>query len=557
MIDRPTRSVSNSFMTIVLAVGLGLLAAGCSDDRVSEEKPLSSADTNVDAGTDIGTDTSTDTGTDSSSDVGADTDAGFDAGSRSESAPWDLNEDGKVNILVIGTNVSIKSSGEGFSPDGLAGELKSILALDSKISVPVNVVAEDIYRKKNVTSGIAGMLTSNLNYFCHSLLQYYYWPEGHGDRMANLAGDNGVDWDYVVFAADPHIVSTLPGYYALGAHKLASKVVEGKAVPLLLMTWPRDESGLSHFEEFTYRAAAGAVEPLQVVPAGLAWGALQDSAKDTHTMHPTPRGAYLAAATIYAQVSGVSATSSGYIYDPVLANAARSAVVNAASDVHFSGARTFESPFKNNTISASALIYNHGGTSTENGILEGLQRVVTAAGKTLEFSESSPIHFNYGRSSMGSTHLYSVDGTLYDFSLGYPLQDDATTGKTSMLYGLDKRVSEKDVETDLGVALHMVRKSELPHARTVPLRTLVAQLLEDIPGFEIYSDNWHMSPDFNTAIASYMYTLLTSDCAQAGKVEPADPTSPEWRTWMAFKVGYSTAWRLMNLKAVTPCYGSN
>lgn len=125
-----------------------------------------------------------------------------------------------------------------------------------------------------------------------------------------------------------------------------------------------------------------------------------------------------------------------------------------------------------------------------------------------------------------------------------------------MLYGLDRRVSESDVETDLGVALHMVREWELPHGRTVPLRTLAAQLLEDIPGFGAYSDSWHMSRDFNMALGSYMYTLLTGDCALAGEPEPSDSTSSEWRSWMAHKVGYTTAWDLMYMERVTPCYGA-
>ena len=125
-----------------------------------------------------------------------------------------------------------------------------------------------------------------------------------------------------------------------------------------------------------------------------------------------------------------------------------------------------------------------------------------------------------------------------------------------MLYGLDRRVSETDVETDLGVALHMVRNSELPHARAVPLRTLFAQMMEEVPGFDTYSDSWHMSEELNTAIAAYMYTLLTGDCALEGEPEPSDSTSSAWRTWMANKVGYTTAWTVMYLEGSTPCYGA-
>ncbi len=53
-----------------------------------------------------------------------------------------------------------------------------------------------------------------------------------------------------------------------------------------------------------------------------------------------------------------------------------------------------------------------------------------------------------------------------------------------------------------------------------------------------------------------MYTLLTGDCALEGEPEPSDPTSSEWRSWMAHKVGYTTAWDLMYMEGVTPCYGA-
>jgi putative transposase len=48
------------------------------------------------------------------------------------------------------------------------------------------------------------------------------------------------------------------------------------------------------------------------------------------------------------------------------------------------GIPTFISPFKSCDVSDSTLIYNHGGTSTENGILGGLQWVTAAAGMYVE-----------------------------------------------------------------------------------------------------------------------------------------------------------------------------
>jgi hypothetical protein len=463
----------------------------------------------------------------------------------------DINGDGTLNILVIGTSMSIESNFEAFSPNQITTELQSILSADTAISINVNVVAEDIYTMKTVSTGIAGSFTANRNYYCHSLAQYYYWPGGHDVRMDNLTGDNGVDWDYVVIGADPYIVSKLPGYYSLGVNKIAAKVHEGGATPLLLMEWLKDSTLIDHFEEFTYRAADGSREPLQVIPGGLAWDALPANMKDVASVYPTPNGSYLIAASIYAHLFNRSASSSVYTYNDTIANIAQTTVTNSTSQIHYVGTPTFISPFKNCGISDSSLIYNHGGTSTENGILTGLQWVITKNQKTLQYGASAPVHFNYGRSSMGGTHLYSIDPAKFDYSFGYPLQDDATTGLVTMLYGLDKRRNAVDVETDLGTARQMVNQSELPYARNVPLRTLIAQMLEEIPGVRIYplGDPWHLSNDVNKAIGSYMYTILTSDCS----CDPMPVDSTLWRTWMAHKIGQRTAWNVMSMNEITPC----
>ena len=475
----------------------------------------------------------------------------FTSLSHAQSPTWDVNGDGTLNMLVIGTSTSIGNDFVEFSPSQITTELQNILLADTSISLHVNVVAEDIYRTKNVSTGLGNQGFLGLDYHCHSLAQYYYWPDGRDVRMDNLTGNNGIDWDYVVIGADPFIVSNIPGYYALGVNKIAAKVVEGGAIPLLLMMWPkdRDETSLNHFEEFTYRTADGAKVQLQTIPAGLAWSALPDTKVDTAMVHPTPNGAYLCAASIYSHISNKSAASSQYIYDDLIADICQSTLMNQAGQVHYAGNRTFISPYKSCEISEENFTYNQNGTSTEGGILDGLQWVFTEGQKTLQFGTDPPIHFNYGRS-----FAYIIDPLIYDFSFGFPLQDAENAGELSMLYGLDKRENWMNISTDLGLALKMVRDFELPHARNIPLRTLIAQMLEEIPGVEIYSDGWHLSSDVNKAIGTYMYTMLTSDCALAGELAPSD--SAEWRTWMAHKIGYETAWHVMHLEGLNPCYSS-
>lgn len=467
----------------------------------------------------------------------------------------DINGDGTINILVLGTNSSINNTAT-FSPNQIVIELQNILSSDDAISMDVNVVAEDIHMSQSVTVGLGGGGAEyNWMHHSHSLVQYYYWPEGFDARMDNLSGNGGIDWDYVVIGADPHIISTTSGYYSLGVNKVAAKVAEGDAQTLLLMMWPQDVStgaSIEHFEEFTYRSADGARVEVSTVPAGLAWEALPDDKKDESSVHPTPNGAYVTAASIYAHICERSAAASGYSYDDELADIALSTVIDAESQVHYAGVRSFISPFKSCNISDDIINYNHTGTSSENGIKAGLDWIFNQAPETLQNGGTSPIDLNYGRanSNFEPNKRYKIDPLLFDFSFGFPMQDHGNHGDVSMLYGLDRRQSGTMNDTDLGVARFMIEQGELPYARAIPVRTLFAQMKEISPNISAYRDSWHMHRDLDKAIAAYMYTVLTGSCAIAE--EPTDSNSNEWRTWMAHKIGYETAWNLMYLEGTAP-----
>lgn len=467
----------------------------------------------------------------------------------------DINGDGTLNILVLGTNSSF-NGGEAFSPDRITDELQSILSADESSTLDINVVAEDIHLSKVVTVGLGGAGNQyNWNHHSHSLTQYYYWPEGLADRMANLRGEGGTDWDYVVIGADPNIVSMVPGYYALGVNKIAAKVTEGDAVPLLLMLWSTDESdgaSIEHFEEFTYRTADGTSVPLATVPAGLAWDALPEGKKDVASFHPTPNGAYVAAAAIYAHIYEQSAAASDYTYDDEIADIASTTVNDAPSEAHYSGLPTFISPYKSCDIEDDIINYNHTGTSSENGIKAGMQWVFNQAPHTLQNGGTPPIDLNYGRanSNFEPNKRYRINPEQFDFSFGFPMQDHGNNGDESMLYGLDRRQSGTMNDTDLGTARFMVEQDEIPYARAIPVRTLFAQMKEVSPSISAYRDSWHMHRDLDKAIGAYMYTLLTGNCALGD--EPADQDSDSWRTWMAHKIGFETAWTLMYMEGDVP-----
>ncbi|MDG1480301.1 MAG: hypothetical protein P8R54_11960 [Myxococcota bacterium] len=466
----------------------------------------------------------------------------------------DLNGDGSINILVLGTSASI-SGQEGFSAAQVAVELSNILDGDPAFTGDVSVRAEDIHTSQAVTIGL-GQAGDEYTYshYSHSLLQYYYWPEDAGTRMDNLSGGLEHDWDYVVIAADPFIVSTTPGYYALGAHKVASKVAEGGAQPLLMMVWDPDQADatIDHFEEVTYRTADGAAVALSAVPAGLAWAALTDEQRDEASGHPTPGGAYLSAASIYSHITQTSAGDSEYQYDSDMAEVALDTVSQARDQAHYEGDFLFDSPFARCGITDEQLTYNHTGSSSENGILEGLSWVFDQADETLESGEEPLITFNYGRANTNfePEKRYQIDPDRFQYSFGFPMQDNGNHGDTSMLYGLDKRDGGVINDTDLGVASYMIDESELPYGRAIPIRTLFAQLREVNPEQSAYRDSWHMHRDLDKASAAYMYTMLTNKCALGE--EPADATTSDWYTWSAHKIGCSTAWTVMYLDGNSP-----
>ena len=463
------------------------------------------------------------------------------------------NGDESLNILILGSEQSI-TDGVAFSASQIATELESILTSDTSLTYDIQVRAEDIHLSTDVTIGLGGNGAEyTYTHHSHSLLQYYYWPDGMADRHANLKGEGGMVWDHVIIAADPYIVATTPGYYALGVNKISSKVSSGIAEPHLLMIWPQVEyASVSQYKEFIYRTAENAKEPLRVIPAALAWSNLEESQQDSSATHPSPHGAYLTASSIYSHLTGKNAVETGYSYQDDLAEVAFEMMNEAEEQGYDSQSFTFDSPFAPCDVMDEIITYNHTGSSSENGILGGLNWVFERAAESLENGDASGSTFNFGRanSNFEANKRYKINPDLFSYSFGFPMQDHGNHGDTSMLYGLDRRDSGVLNDTDLGVARFMIEQGELPYARAIPIRTLFAQMREVIPEQSAYRDAWHMHRDLDKAIGAYMYTILTSK-GNLGE-EPADPSSAEWRTWMAHKIGYETAWTFMYLEGASP-----
>ena len=468
----------------------------------------------------------------------------------------DTNEDGQLSILVIGTSVSLQEGADPFSPHPIADHLRNILTQDASVDLSINVVAEDLYRSQVETTGYGqGRDTYDWPYFCHSLAQYYFWPEGRAERRALLRGEGEHDWDYVVLAGDPHIISTLPGFHSLGVNLVSQEVVDGGGQPLLLMPWTRqvDDEMNTRIAEYTRRTSDGARVDIPVIPAGLAWHAVPDDVRDDGVQHPSPNGAYLAAASVYTFILRRSASESDFELNDRIADAVVDLTLAENRSEWDFGPRSLITPFHAVGISDRVLTFNHTGTSSERGILRGLRWVLGQANVRLENGGPAPIHFNYGRANteFEAHKRYRIAPDEFQASLGFPMQDNSNHGNRSMLFGLDKRRFDTENGTDLGVARKMSRDNELPHARAVPIRSLFAQMREAIPDMSAYSDGWHMSHDLDKATGAFMYTMLTGHCALPD--EPEDRASGQWREWLAHKIGYETAWQLMHLSGRAPC----
>ena len=232
----------------------------------------------------------------------------------------------------------------------------------------------------------------------------------------------------------------------------------------------------------------------------------------------------------------------GVAFDTVIQNMDREELVEQWS---------VETPFSRCDVADDIITYHHTGSSSENGILGGLNWVFDQAPETLENGNGAIGTFNYGRanSNFEANKRYQVNPEVYEYSFGFPMQDHGNHGNESMLYGLDKRDGGVMNDTDLGVARFMLQEAEVPFARAIPIRTLYAQMQEAYPEQSAYRDAWHMHRDLDKAIGAYMYTMLTSDCVLGE--EPEDSTSAEWNTWSAHQIGCNTAWTVMNLEGAT------
>ncbi|MBI35579.1 MAG: hypothetical protein CMP67_09505 [Flavobacteriales bacterium] len=485
-----------------------------------------------------------------------------------------------VNVLIIGSSHSYSEGGEhgaihekAFNPNNIGSELQNILSNDISILGNVNVVVEDIYtnKTKDTKVGSGNNNVRSMNFRRYSLAQYYVWPEGRDARLANLRGEGGTDWDYVVLMADPYLLANMPGVFAEGVQLLSKEISKGGAETILFAQWPENTSNfsVSDFNEVVYRIGNSA--GLRVVPAGKGWESLSN--QDASVSHPTPNGAYLSAAAIYSTLYNKSAVASSYIFSNAsattdIANHAFNTVKNNQGIIQYTGIYKGINPFQMLDHTARHVDFCETGSSTENGIkprLQGALSRLRMSNKPIGRSNAKskgPVDLNYGRGNdwYEDNKDYEVNPDYYKNTIGFPMQDNHGAKQwapTTMLYGIDKRfyngVYYND-GTDLGIAYNMIRpgtrEKGLPlNVRSVPARLMWSRIYDADPTLKVVPDNNHMNGVLLDAIGTYMATILTGRCSVNDEPERSSST---WNKWYARKVAYETAWRMSHLTTRAP-----
>jgi hypothetical protein len=401
-----------------------------------------------------------------------------------------------VNILLIGSTRRFASDATVAPLDWKANgnQVSAILKRELKIAGQANITFEDIYRSKAVDTAMGQNGTeSSMTYHAHSLAQWFFWPEGRDERLANLRGQGKTAWDYVVLAGDPYLIAHMPGVYAEGVTLIADEVAKSNAKLVLIASWSGGTAA-SQMEHVVSRVATSG--GFQVVPGNIA------------------------------------------------TQAARAAKAAPKGD----------HPFAMNPLDKPLITYHHTGSSSEKGIEQSLRAAASRGGATVKKvapAEGQPkVDFNYGRgnSAFEKDKQYKVAPDLYSRAYGFPMQDHSKTATTSMLYGIDRR---PDDGTDLGIAHDMIRQDELKQGvRAVPIRLLWAKLNDAAPGGSPMGDRWHMHRDLLDATGTYLFTTVSGRTPLGDK--PSDGDAKAMRSWTAHRIGYETAWRMSHLQTRVP-----
>ncbi|MGJ8639178.1 MAG: hypothetical protein ACSHYA_07265 [Opitutaceae bacterium] len=255
--------------------------------------------------------------------------------------------------------------------------------------------------------------------YIDSLSEAYYDTRYRATIAAKIADD----YDVVVLVPYFEYIRVAPEFVFEGAWNLGRDILEAGAEPILLMGPCGSNENLSIVGENSYRVANGC--GMSVNPAGYA---LHDHG--LFVVSTGDRQAYLVAASLYAQITGLNAADLSYapVSDSVtLANSATNNYQAHLSQEHYATSRHDSGMVRYRNVDVSAAPFNgtvryaYVGTSTEIGIKNHLNPIIAANGWT-----AAPTYV----SSSGGGSKYWTDT---DFDLAKP-SFDANKDKYHFVY---------------------------------------------------------------------------------------------------------------------------
>jgi hypothetical protein len=357
----------------------------------------------------------------------------------------------------------------------------------------------------------------------------------HLARLANLRGESGTVWDYVVLLEDRETIEKYPGQYCVGVSDIVKEVNRGTngTEVVLMAQWPATVSTnrvntVDYYKEVTYRV--GRSLGLKVAPAGMAWEAAGSPADTTQQ-------SYIAAASIYSRIWNQSAADSTYTYNDPLAQTAFTTVTNNVGQPQYSGAFVapigiYDMGHVNNSREYVIYPEYYGRGSTEGGFVSAGAKMLTAArlcyagGTGGAITRIAPV----GNASSFAAHWTSHQAQGDEIFAKYYYMDYYLDGGSS--YGADYYASRM--------------ASGYPHIRHWPEILMFAQYMRE-NSYNIMAPGQHISTASVMLRNAFLITLKTGRCPL-----PAGPANYGERYWDAVRIGYETAWRMGTLQGRVP-----
>lgn len=472
-------------------------------------------------------------------------------------------------MLIVGSTSDLGdkygSDSAAFSPTAIASELDKMISQNGPGNATVTVAER--FNGPNPSGFV--YQTATFQSYSYNLTGWFHYPLPAGaesNRWANLRGESGTDWDYVVIIGDPYTMEKTPGMYAQGVAVVAEEVAKGNAETILLMNWPDagSSSTVAHYKEVVYRT--GRSGGYEVAPGALAWEA---NGSPSGGGHPNADGAYIAAASIFSRIYNLSASTSGYTYNDSMADTAHTTVTNNVGKPQYSGTFSFTNPYLMLGDTRRDVHFSEKGTSTEEDFKNAAKAAMDRCRvtyNTIDYcpngssssatynsntpeddslgwpsGNSMPIAWNHGR-SYPDGKKWVLNTNYWQLGFGYEYQwnttaysDEIANDHYIAMMDYYDTLRANQMLPDIGVG-----------ARWIPTRMLWAQMHREYPALDPMRDSNHLNWDQTHAIGTYMYTLYSGRC-------PLDPEpSPMTSRWMAQKIGYETAWRMGRCQARAP-----